>query len=50
MGDRLRRRGEGEPLLHVDSAGMMAIAVRDGRADDHFDLAEGVSVTMAARR
>lgn len=42
--------GEGEPLLHVDSAGMMAIAVRDGRADDHFDLAEGVSVTMAARR
>src|SRR5690606_40412998 len=28
---------EGEPLLHVDSAGLMAIAVRDGRADEHLD-------------
>lgn len=40
---------EGEPLLHVDSAGLMAIAVRDGRADEHFDLVAGVSVTLAGR-
>jgi S-adenosyl-L-methionine hydrolase (adenosine-forming) len=41
---------EGEPLLHVDSAGLLAIAVRGGRADDHFDLVEGVAVTLAGRR
>lgn len=41
---------EGEPLLHVDSAGLVAIAVRGGRADEQFDLAEGVSVTLAGRR
>jgi S-adenosylmethionine hydrolase len=41
---------EGEALLHVDSSGLMAIAVRAGRADERFDLAEGVSVTLAGRR
>ena len=41
---------EGEPLLHVDSAGLIAIAVRDGRADEHFDLVSGVSITLLGRR
>lgn len=41
---------EREPLLHVDSAGLMAIAVRSGRADEDLSLAEGVSVRLAARR
>lgn len=41
---------EGEPLLHVDSAGLMAIAVRSGRADEDLNLAEGISVRMAGRR
>lgn len=40
---------EGEPLLHIDSAGLMAIAVRSGRADEDLNLAEGVSVRMAGR-
>ncbi len=40
---------EGEPLLHVDSAGLMAIAVRSGRADEALRLAEGISVRMAGR-
>lgn len=41
---------EGEPLLHVDSAGLMAIAVRSGRADEDLNVAEGLSVRMAGRR
>ncbi len=41
---------EGEGLLHVDSSGLIAIAVRAGRADERFDLVEGVSVTLAGRR
>ena len=40
---------EGDPLLHIDSAGLMAIAVRSGRADEDLNLAEGVSVRMAGR-
>lgn len=40
---------EREPLLHVDSAGLMAIAVRSGRADEDLNLAEGVPVRLAAR-
>lgn len=40
---------EGEPLLHIDSAGLMAIAVRSGRADQDLNLAEGISVRMAGR-
>lgn len=42
--------GEGETLLHVDSVGLIAIAVRGGRADDELNLAEGVSVSLAGRR
>ena len=41
---------EGEPLLHIDSAGLMAIAVRSGRADEDLNLAEGISVRMAGRK
>ena len=37
---------EGEPLLHVDSAGLVALAVRKGRADDVLNVGEGVAVTM----
>lgn len=37
---------EGEPLLHVDSAGLMAVAVRSGRAEEELNLAEGVSVRL----
>jgi S-adenosylmethionine hydrolase len=37
--------GEGdEPVLHVDSHGLMAIAVPGGRADDELNLSEGLSV------
>jgi S-adenosylmethionine hydrolase len=42
--------GEGEGLVHVDSAGLMAIAVRTGRADERFGLTEGVAITLAGRR
>lgn len=41
---------EHEPLLHIDSAGLMAIAVRSGRADEDLNLAEGLSVSLAGRR
>lgn len=40
---------EGEALLHVDSAGLMAIAVRAGRADEALNVAEGISVRMAGK-
>lgn len=36
----------GEALLHVDSYGQMAIAVRDGRADEMFGLEPRTSVTF----
>jgi len=36
----------GRPLLNVDSAGLMALAVREGRADQHFTLAEDSSVVI----
>jgi hypothetical protein len=41
--------GEGEPLLHVDSVGLLAIAVRGDRADDHLNLSEGIAVSLAGR-
>lgn len=41
---------EGDLLIHVDSVGLMALAVRDGRADEQLSLAEGVSVSLAANR
>jgi S-adenosylmethionine hydrolase len=37
----------GETLIHVDSAGLIAIAVRDGAADDELGLAAGMAVTLA---
>jgi S-adenosylmethionine hydrolase len=37
----------GESLIHVDSAGLIAIAVRDGAADQELNLSAGVSVTLA---
>ena len=40
---------EGSGLLHVDSAGLIAIAVRRGRADEEFGLGEGLSVTLVGR-
>jgi S-adenosylmethionine hydrolase len=41
---------EGEALIHVDSVGLLAFAVRGGRADETFKLAEGVSVSLTASR
>ncbi len=38
---------EGRPLLHVDSAGLMALAVRGGRADEHFSIDLEVSVVVS---
>lgn len=38
---------EGEGLLHVDSAGLMAVAVRGGSAAEMFNLAEGTALTLA---
>lgn len=36
----------GETLIHVDSAGLMALATREGRACDQLNIAEGTSVVM----
>lgn len=41
--------GEGEGLVHVDSSGLVAIAVRGGRADESFAVQEGVSVSLGAK-
>ena len=40
---------EGESLLHVDSAGMVAVAVRGRQASDVLGIGEGVAVTMLGR-
>jgi S-adenosyl-L-methionine hydrolase (adenosine-forming) len=37
---------EGDVLVHVDSAGLMAIAVRNGSAADDLNLADGTAVTL----
>ena len=37
---------EGEAILHVDSHGQMALAVRGGRADDDFPLDVGDNVVL----
>lgn len=37
---------ERHPLLHVDSSGLMALAVRAGRADEELGITEGTSVSM----
>lgn len=36
----------GEAMVHVDSYGQIAVAVRDGRADEDLPLATGVAVTL----
>lgn len=41
---------DGDLLIHADSVGLMALAVRDGRADDELNLADGVQISLAARR
>ena len=41
---------EGAALLHVDSAGLLAVAVRGGSAAEDLGLHEGAVVTMAGRR
>lgn len=38
---------EGDPLLHIDSAGLVALAVRGDRADERLGLGSGVAVTLA---
>ena len=40
----------GEPMLHIDSSGLVALAVRGGRAVETLNLAEGVSITLAGRK
>lgn len=37
---------EGDMLLHVDSSGLMALAVRAGRADEEIGAGEGTSVSV----
>lgn len=36
----------GAPVLHVDSSGMVALAVRDGSASDFFVVSAGAQVTI----
>lgn len=38
--------GRGAPLLHVDSAGMLALAVREGNAAEYFVVRSGSSVVL----
>ncbi len=40
--------GVGEPLLHVDSAGLIAVAVNGGSASEDLNLSDGVVVTFSA--
>ena len=40
---------ENDGLIHVDSAGLVAIAVRGGRADETLGITEGTAVTMVGR-
>jgi S-adenosylmethionine hydrolase len=42
--------GDGEVLMHVDSVGLLALAVRGGRADEELNLSEGVAVTVTGSR
>ena len=41
---------EGSGLVHVDSYGQVAIAIREGRADEGFALEPGVAVTLSGLR
>jgi S-adenosylmethionine hydrolase len=40
----------GETLIHVDSAGLIAVAVRDGAADEELNLRAGVAVSLVGTR
>jgi len=42
--------GEGEAMLHVDSTGLVALAMRDGDAAATLNLAEGVAISLAGNR
>jgi S-adenosylmethionine hydrolase len=37
---------DGDPLLHVDGSGLIALAVRNGSAAELLRLSEGQSVTL----
>lgn len=37
---------DNETLIHVDSSGLIALAVRSGRADEELTLAEGMAVSV----
>ncbi|MGF1668294.1 MAG: S-adenosyl-l-methionine hydroxide adenosyltransferase family protein [Acidimicrobiia bacterium] len=39
---------EGDLLVHVDSSGLMAVAVRNGHAGDDLNLGEGTAITLSA--
>lgn len=39
---------EGDPLIHVDSVGLLALAVRGGRADEALGISEGLSISLAS--
>jgi len=39
---------EGEALVHVDSSGLLALAVRGGRADEELMVGEGVAVVFGS--
>ena len=41
--------GDGELLVHVDSAGLIAIAVNKGRADEELSLVERLPVVLRGR-
>jgi len=40
--------GPGEPVLHVDSHGLVALAVREGRADAMLSIATGMALVFRA--
>lgn len=37
---------EGDPLVHVDSSGLIALAIRNGRADEELAIGEGTPVSF----
>ena len=42
--------GEGDPLVHIDSVGLLSLAVRGGSASEDLNLVEGVAVSFMANR
>jgi S-adenosylmethionine hydrolase len=38
--------GDGELAVHVDSAGLIALATRGGRADEELNAAAGMAVSL----